>query len=124
MVLSSPSILRGTEVKYEGKNTDTSVPSTMNRQKSCDQPVVQHMFDALQDHCTDKISSSCLVDPGSFQSGAWLHVTLISLSGLHMPSNRYCNWPQSGHTHMLPHNYRLCQRPVDNHPVVMVGALG
>lgn len=49
---------------------NTPTLSATNRHKSWYQAVVQHMFDALLDHCTDEISRSRLLDAGSFESGA------------------------------------------------------
>ena len=96
---------------------DTPAPSAVNRQKSWDEPVVQHTFDTLLEHCTNEISRSQLLGAGSFKSGARLNAPPISSLGLRMPNEAihiYCHWSQSGRLHMptplLQFLWRTCRQ--------------
>ena len=94
---------------------DTPVPSAVNCQKSWDEPVVQHMFDILLEHCTNEISRSRLLGAGSFESGAWLNAPPISSLGLHMPIEaiRIAIGFRVGTSICLPHSCSFCGGPVN-----------
>ena len=66
---------------------DRPVPSVTNRQKSWDQPSVQHIFDTLLVLCTDDTSRSWLIGAGSPESCAWLKAPPVSSLGLRMSND-------------------------------------
>ena len=74
---------------------DAPTPSATN-QKSY-QPVVQHMFATLLDHCMDEISRSRLLGVGSSESGAWLNTppTLLTWSSFSKRHHQNSYWSQS-----------------------------
>ena len=95
---------------------DTPVLSATNRQKSWDQPVIQHMLDILLDHCMDELSRSRLLGASSPESGAWLNAPPISSLGLCMSNDaiRIAIGLRVGAPICLPHTCGSCGRPVDN----------
>ena len=63
---------------------DAAVPTTMNWQKSWDQPMVQHQLDTLLAGCPDQVSLPRLLGASSKESRAWLYAPPISSLGLCM----------------------------------------
>ena len=94
---------------------DTPIPSVTIRQKSWDQPTVQHQFDTLLDQCTDEISRSRLLGASSRESGAWLNAPPVSSLGLRLPNDaiRVAIGLRVGAPICLPHTCSSCGKPAD-----------